>query len=76
MFCIIHKPNHKTYWFSGLLNDKLAIITKFTTVEYGQNSELSQLSEGDVSRCNARKLLVVKDLNCMVNKMKRILVHN
>jgi len=54
----------------------MAIITKFTTVEYGQNSELSQLSEGDGSRCNARKLPVVKDLNCMVNEMKRILVHS
>eukprot|EP00258_Populus_trichocarpa_P033489 XP_024449508.1 uncharacterized protein LOC112326280 [Populus trichocarpa] len=54
----------------------MAIITKVTTVEYGQNSELSQLSEGDGSRCNARKLPIVKDLNCMVNEMKRILVHS
>ena len=76
MFCIIHKPNHKAYWFSSLLNDKMAIITKLTIVEYGQNSKLSQLSEGDVSRCNARKLPVVKNLNYMVNKMKRILVHS
>ena len=54
----------------------MAIITKFTTVEYGQNSELSQLSEGDCSRCDARKLPVVKDLNCVVYKIKRILVHS
>ena len=51
----------------------MAIITKFTTVEYGQNSELSQLSEGDCSRYDARKLPVVKDLNCVGYEMKRIL---
>jgi hypothetical protein len=54
----------------------MAIITKFTTVEYGQNSELSQLSEGDCSRYDARKLQVVKDLNCVVYEMKRILGHS
>ena len=54
----------------------MAIITKFTTVEYGQNSELSQLSEGDCSRYDARKLPVVKDLNCVVYEMKRILGHS
>jgi len=54
----------------------MAIITKFTTVEYGQNSELSQLSVGDCSRCDTRKLPVVKDLNCVVYEMKRILVHS
>jgi len=76
MFCIRHKPNHKAYWFSGFVNNKMAIITKFTTVEYGQNSELSQLSKGDCSRCDARKFLVVKGLNCMVNEMKRTLLHS
>jgi hypothetical protein len=45
-------------------------------VEYGQNSELSQLSEGDCSRYDARKLPVVKDLNCVVYEMKRILGHS
>ena len=54
----------------------MAIITKFTTVEYGQNSELSQLSEGDCSRYDARKLPVVKDLNCVGYEMKRILGHS
>jgi len=54
----------------------MPIITKFTTVEYGQNSELSQLSEGDCSRYDARKLPVVKDLNCVVYEMKRILGHS
>ena len=54
----------------------MAIITKFTTVEYGQNSELSQLSEGDCSRGDARKLPIVKDLNGVVYEMKRILVHS
>nr|XP_034889980.1 uncharacterized protein LOC118030067 [Populus alba] len=53
----------------------MAIITKFTTVEYGQNSELSQLSEGDCSRVDARKLPVVKDLNYVACE-KRILVHS
>ena len=51
----------------------MAIITKFTTMEYGQNSELS---EGDCSRYDARKLPVVKDLNCTVYEMKKILGHN
>jgi len=54
----------------------MAIITKFTAVEYGQNSELSQLSEGDCSRYDARKLPVVKDLNCTVYEMKKILGHS
>ena len=54
----------------------MAIITKFSTVEYGQNSELSQLSEGNCSRYDARKLPVVKDLNCVVYEMKRILGHS
>ncbi|KAL3584156.1 hypothetical protein D5086_015217, partial [Populus alba] len=41
----------------------------------GQNSELSQLSEGDCSRVDARKLPVVKDLNYVACE-KRILVHS
>ena len=54
----------------------MAIIIKFSTVEYGQNSELSQLSEGDCSRYDARKLPVVKDLNCVIYEMKKILGHS
>jgi hypothetical protein len=54
----------------------MAIITKFTIVEYGQNSELSQLSKGNCSTCDARKLPTLKDLSCKVNDVKRILVHS
>jgi hypothetical protein len=54
----------------------MAILTKLTAVEYGQNFELSQLSEGDCSRFDARKLPTLKDLSCMVNDAKRTLVHS
>ena len=45
-------------------------------MEYGQNFKLSQLSKGNCSRCDARKLPTLKDLSCMVNDVKRILVHS
>jgi hypothetical protein len=41
----------------------MATIAKFSIIEYGKNSELSQLTEGDYLRSDAKKLSPIKNLN-------------
>jgi hypothetical protein len=54
----------------------MTITAKFTIVEYGQNSQLSQLSEGDCLKCDVRKLSPLMSLDCMVNEMMKLLAHS
>lgn len=54
----------------------MTITIKFITIEYGQNSKLSRLSWEDYPRCNVRKLSPIKNLNCIVNDVRRLLTRN
>ena len=53
----------------------MAIITKYSIVEYGKNSKLSQLTEGDCLRSNAKKMSPIKNLNCIVNEGNKLTTH-
>lgn len=57
------------------MNDQMPTTVKFTIVEYEQNSELLKLLEGDRPRCDARKLSPIKNLNCTMNQVKRLMAH-
>jgi hypothetical protein len=75
MFCIKPKPNHKACWIIGLVNNKMADTTKFTTMEYRHNFKLSQISKENYFRCDIRKLSPVKSLNCIVKKVEKLMAH-
>ena len=49
----------------------MAIITKSSIIEYEKNSELSQLTEGDCLRSDAKKMSPVKNLNCIMNEVNK-----
>jgi hypothetical protein len=53
----------------------MATIARFYIIEYGKNSELSQLTEGDYPRSDAKKLSQIKNLNCTVNEVNKLLAH-
>jgi hypothetical protein len=53
----------------------MATTAKFSIIEYGKNSELSQLTEGDYPRSDAKKLLPIKNLNCIVNGVNKLIAH-
>ena len=50
----------------------MAIITKSSIVEYGKNSELSQLTEGDCPRSDAKKMSPINNLNCIMNEVNKL----
>jgi ribosomal protein S15P/S13E len=53
----------------------MTIIAKFSIIEYGKNSELSQLTEGDCLRSDAKKLSPIKNLNCIMNEVNKLTTH-
>ena len=53
----------------------MAIITKYSIVEYGKNSELSQLTERDCPRSDAKKMSPIKNLNCIINEWNKLTTH-
>jgi hypothetical protein len=53
----------------------MADTTKFTIMEYRHNFELSQILKENYSRCDIRKLSLVKSLNCIVNKVEKLMAH-
>jgi hypothetical protein len=50
-------------------------IAKFSIIKYGKNSELSQLTEGDCLRSDAKKLSPIKNLNCIMNEVNKLTTH-
>jgi hypothetical protein len=53
----------------------MATIAKFSIIEYGKNSELSQLTEEDCLRSDAKKLSPIKNLNCIMNEVNKLTTH-
>jgi len=53
----------------------MTIIAKFSIIEYEKNSELSQLTEGDCLRGDAKKLSPIKNLNCIMNEVNKLATH-
>jgi len=53
----------------------MATITKSSIIEYGKNSELSQLIEGDCLRSDAKKMSPIKNLNCIMNEVNKLTTH-
>jgi len=53
----------------------MATIPKFSIIEYGKNSELPQLTEGDCLISDAKKLSPIKNLNCIMNVATQFLTH-
>jgi hypothetical protein len=52
----------------------MATITKSSIIEYGKNYELSQLTEGDCLRSDA-KMSPIKNLNCIMNEVNKLTTH-
>ena len=50
-------------------------LLKFSIIEYEKSSELSQLTEGDCLRSNAKKLSPIKNLNCIMNEVTKLMTH-
>jgi len=53
----------------------MTTITKSSIIEYGKNSELSQLTEGNCLRSNAKKMSPIKNLNCIMNEVNKLKTH-
>jgi hypothetical protein len=54
----------------------MATIAKFSTIEYEKKkSEMSQLTEGDCLRSDAKKLSPIKNLNCIMNEVNKLMTH-
>ena len=53
----------------------MATITKSSIIEYGKNSELSQLIEGDYLRSDAKKMSPMKNLNFIMNEVNKLTTH-
>ena len=55
----------------------MATIAKFSIIEYEKkNSEMSQLTEGDCLRSDAKKLSPIKNLNCIMNEVTKLMTHS
>lgn len=67
--------DYEAVCITALVNDKIATTTKFATIEYEKNFELSQLSEEDCPIYDLRKLPPIKTLNCIVNEVKKLMAH-
>jgi hypothetical protein len=55
--------------------NEMATIAKFSIMEYGKNSELSQLTERDCLKSDAKKLSPIKNLNCIMNEVNKLMTH-
>ena len=53
----------------------MAITTKLSNMEYGKDSELSQLTEGDCLKNDAMRLSPIKNLDCIINEVNRLTTH-
>ena len=53
----------------------MATIAKFSIMEYGKNSKLSQLTEGGYLKSDAKRLSPMKNLNCIMNKVNKLMNH-
>ena len=53
----------------------MATTTKLSIMEYGKNSELSQLIEGDCTKRDAERLSPIKNLNCIMNEENKLTTH-
>jgi len=69
----MEKPK-KHLWFLGFVNE-MAITTKLSIMEYGKNSELSQLTEGDCLKSDAMRLSPIKNLDCIINEVNKLTTH-
>jgi hypothetical protein len=69
-----NKSNPKASLIPGLVNE-MATTAKFSIIEYRKNSKLSQLIEGDNPRSDAKKLLPIKNLNCTMNEVNKLIAH-
>jgi ribosomal protein S15P/S13E len=47
----------------------------FPSIEYEKNSEMSQLTEEDCLRSDAKKLSPIKNLNCIMNEVNKLTTH-
>jgi len=54
----------------------MTTTARFSIIEYGKNSELSQLTEGDYPRNDVKKLSPIKNLNCTVNEVNKLIAHS
>ena len=55
--------------------NEIATITKSSIIEYGKNYELTQLSEGDCLRNDAKKMSPIKNLICIMNEVNKLMTH-
>jgi len=69
-----NKSKPKASLTAGLVNE-MATTAKFSIMEYGKIFELSQLTEGDCPRSNAKKLSSIKNLNCIMNEVNKLIAH-
>jgi hypothetical protein len=53
----------------------MTTIAKFSIIEYEKNYELSQLTKGDCLKSDAKKLLPIKNLNCIMNEVNKLTTH-
>ena len=53
----------------------MAIITKASIIEYGKNSKLSQMTEGDYLKSDAKKMSPINNLNCIMNEVNKLTTH-
>ena len=53
----------------------MATIAKFSIIEYEKNFELSQLTEGDCLRSDAKKMSPIKNLNYIMNEVNKLTTH-
>ena len=53
----------------------MTTTTKLSVMEYGKNSELSQLAEGDCIKSDVERLLPIKNLNCIMNEVNKLTTH-
>ncbi|KAL9379377.1 hypothetical protein Peur_027868 [Populus x canadensis] len=53
----------------------MTTTAEFSIIEYGKNSELSQLTEGHYPRSDAKKLSPIKNLNCTMNEVSKLIAH-
>ena len=55
--------------------NEMATTTKLSIMEYGKNSELAQLTEGDCTKSNAESLPPIKNLNYVMNEVNKLTTH-
>ena len=52
--------------------NEMATTAKLSIMEYEKNSELSQLTEGDCIKSDAKRLSPIKNLNCIMNEVNKL----